>query len=190
MVREASGYNPDYDAHFAEGVIDDRDLCIKAGVPIVGGSVSHSHLNVTLRNIQTRRLGCTCARNTVVTVGGKVQCPCGNAGICDDEGRYCMVKIRARDPEWEQLALRGLKWQKLSWKVMLEPGAVLTITNALNVKNSTAMEVGGNEIFRYMCSLSNPAPQATPFDPIRDEVIQMYGAHGSDPIHSGSLRKG
>ena len=64
---------------------------------------------------------------------------------------------------------------------MLEPGAVLTIANALNVKNATAMEVGGNEIPRYMCSLSNPAPQATPFDPMRDEVIQRYGASGQDP---------
>ena len=92
-----------------------------------------------------------------------------------------MAKIRARDPEWEQLALRGLKKQKLHWKVMLVPGAVITITNALNVKNSTAMEVGGNEIFRYMCSLTKPAPQPTLFEPIRDEVIQAYGANGQDP---------
>ena len=56
-----------------------------------------------------------------------------------------MAKIRARDPEWEQLALRGLKWQKLHWKVMLVPGAVITITNALTVKSSTAMEIGGND---------------------------------------------
>ena len=64
---------------------------------------------------------------------------------------------------------------------MLEPGGVITITNALNVKNSTAMEVGGNEIFRYMCSLTNPAPEPTLFDPIRDQVIQAYGPNGQDP---------
>ena len=172
--------NPDYDAHFAENAIDENDMCVKHGLRIAGGSVSHSHLNCTLRNVQTGKVGCECSREPVVA-GGAFQCNCGNACICDEKGRYSMAKIRARDPEWEQLALRGLKWQMLSWKVMLEPGAVLTISNALNVKNSIAMEVGGNEIFRYMCSLSNPAPEPTPFDPIRDHVIQMYGASGQDP---------
>lgn len=42
------------------------------------------------------------------------------------------------------------------------------------------MEVGGNEIFRYMYNLINPAPQATPYDPIRDEMIQQYGPGGQD----------
>ena len=83
-------------------------------------------------------------------------------------GIYSMPKIRNRDHEWEQLGLRGLKWQELSWKVMFEPLAVLTIANALNVKNSTAMEISGCEIFRYMSSLSNPAPKPLPFDPVRD----------------------
>ena len=108
--------------------------------------------------------------------GVKVHCTCGNACICDDNGRYSMAKIRARDPDWEQLALRGLKWQVLGWRVMLEKNAVVTISNALNVKNETAMAVGGNEIFAYMQSLCKPAPAKTPFDPIREHVIQLYGA--------------
>ena len=63
---------------------------------------------------------------------------------------------------------------------MLEPGAVIQIINALNLKNSVAMEVGQNEIFSYMCLQCNPAPQQTPFEPIRDAVIQNYGHHGQD----------
>ena len=144
LVRKA-GCEPDYDAHFAKGVLEEDDMCVLQGSKIEGGSVSHSHLNVTLRNAQTGKVGCECPSG--------VQCTCGNACICTDHGRYSLAKIQMRDPDWEQLALRGLKWQKLHWKVVLEEGAVITITNALNVKNSTAMEVGGNEIFRYMCSL-------------------------------------
>lgn len=180
-VRQAL-CNPDFDAHFAEQALDDKDMCIKYGSPIVGGSASHSHGNCTLRNAATGKVGCECPRTPVVAGGAvKVHCTCGNACICDDNGRYSMAKIRARDPDWEGLILRGLKWQKLSWKVMLVPGAVITISNALNIKNSIAMEVGQNEIFRYMCSLTNPHPQPTLFDPIRDQVIQAYGPNGQDP---------
>jgi len=74
-----------------------------------------------------------------------------------------------------------LKWQVLSWEVMLEPNAALTISNALNLKNEVAMEVGQNEIFALMCRLCNPAPAKTPFDPIRDDLIQLYGTQGQDP---------
>ena len=67
-VREVE-VNPDYDAHFAENVLDENDMCIKQGVPIVGGSVSHSHFNVVLRNVQTGKVGCECPRTPVVAGG-------------------------------------------------------------------------------------------------------------------------
>ena len=108
------------------------------GVPTDGGSAPHSHLNVALGDMQTRKVGCECSRAPAVA-GRAFECQCGNVCICDGTGRCSMAKVRARDPEWEQLTFRGLKWQKLSWKVMLEPGAVLTIASALNVKNATAI---------------------------------------------------
>ena len=52
--------DPDYEKHFVEEVLDDEkdiDVCIRWGGSIVGGSVSRSHLNVTLRNIYTGRVG-------------------------------------------------------------------------------------------------------------------------------------
>ena len=127
--------NPDYQAHFAENVLDTDDMCVNNEVTVEGGSVSHSHLNVTFRNMQTHKVGCECSKEPVVA-GRALPCQCGNGCICDDTGRYSMVKIRARDSEWEQLTLRGLRWQKLSWKVMFEPGAVVTIANALNIKKT------------------------------------------------------
>lgn len=96
--------NPDFDAHLAENTLDGKDMCILQGIPVDGGSLSHSHLNVTLRNVQTGRVGCECSRTPDVAGEAKVQCTCGNAIICDDSGRYSMAKIRARDPDWEQLA--------------------------------------------------------------------------------------
>jgi len=74
-----------------------------------------------------------------------------------------------------------LKWQVLSWKVMLEPNAALTISNALNLKNEVAMQVGQNEIFALMHRLCNPAPEKTLWDPIRDDLIQLYPQQGQDP---------
>ena len=84
--------NPDYDEHFAEHALEGNDMCIKYGTQIEGGSVSHSHLNVTLRNVQTAKVGGECLRTPVVAGGVKVQCTCGNACICDDNGRYSMAK--------------------------------------------------------------------------------------------------
>ena len=82
-----------------------------------------------------------------------------------------MDKIRARDPDWEQLALRGLLWERLKWQIMLEKGACVFISNALNRKNSHAMETGAMEICRYMISLCKPYPQKTPYEPVRDRLI-------------------
>ena len=61
--------NPDYDAHFAENAIDEGDMCVNHGLRIEGGSISHSHLNVTLRNIQTQKVGCECERIPAVAGG-------------------------------------------------------------------------------------------------------------------------
>ena len=109
QVREAL-CNLDYDAHFASKVFCGDDMCVLYGVPIEGGSVSHSHLNVTLRNVQTGKVGCECKRTAPVVagMGMTVECSCGNACICDEHGRYSMDKIRARDPDWEGLVYRGL----------------------------------------------------------------------------------
>ena len=62
----AAGFNPDYDAHFAENVIDPLGMCVRHGPRIKGGSVSHSHLNVTLRNVVAGMVGCECAREPAV----------------------------------------------------------------------------------------------------------------------------
>ena len=69
-VRDA-GCNPDFDEHFAQHALDGHDMCIKHGLQIDGGSVSHSHLNCTLRNVQTGKVGCECARTPVVAGGGE-----------------------------------------------------------------------------------------------------------------------
>ena len=91
-----------------------------------------------------------------------------------------MAKLRAHDPEWETLALRGISWQVLSRKIMLEPNACLTISIGLNKKYGAAMKVGSGEIFRYMIQLCNPAPQPTPWIPVRDEVIRFYEGAAED----------
>ena len=69
-VREAC-CNPDYEEHFASQVIDKDDMCVYPGLAIEGASVSHSHLNVTFRNVQTGKVGCECRKSPVVAGGGR-----------------------------------------------------------------------------------------------------------------------
>ena len=95
-------------------------------------------------------------------------------------GPLQLGKNSKRDKEWADLVYRGLPWQILSWEVMLEEGAAVTISNALNIKNSSGMEVGTNEIFRYMHDFTNPSPQPTPFDPILEKLIGEYGSMAQD----------
>ena len=42
------------------------------------------------------------------------------------------------------------------------------------------MKTGSGEIMRYMITLCKPAPQKTPWNPVRDEMIRHYGAAADD----------
>ena len=63
---------------------------------------------------------------------------------------------------------------------MLHEEACVTISNAFNKKNEMAMSTGAREVFRYMVALINPHPQATPFNPVRDKLISIYGPVADD----------
>ena len=69
-VREAC-CNPDFEAHYAANVLDAEDMCVYPGPKAEGGSVSHGHLNCTLRNCQTGKVGCECRKSPVVAGGGR-----------------------------------------------------------------------------------------------------------------------
>ena len=68
-VKQA-GIEPDFGAYFAAGALCEEDMSLQAeGREVKGGSVSHSHLNCTLRNVQTWKKGCECKSTPVVTGG-------------------------------------------------------------------------------------------------------------------------
>ena len=70
-IKQA-GIDPDFDAYFAAGALCEEDMCLQAGgLELKGGSVSHSHLNCTPRNVQTGKKGCECKRTPAVAGGGE-----------------------------------------------------------------------------------------------------------------------
>ena len=81
---DAVGGEPDFQAAFEKRVICPDEMAIDLMRAKVG-SFSHSHLNCTLRNVISGKIGCRCERSAVAEGGNK--CPCGNAIVCDAQGR-------------------------------------------------------------------------------------------------------
>lgn len=94
-----------------------------------------------------------------------------------------MEKLRVHDDEWAQACFRGLEWEVLSWKMDIEePGAAQVISIALNKKNEVSMKTGHLEIMSTLVSLCQPKPDhSVPFEPVRDKLIDLYGAAVDHP---------
>ncbi len=84
---------------------------------IAYGSLSHSHLHQTLRNIR----------------GGGV---C-TVEVASESGKYSLAKLRAADPSFSRAAETGLLWDILSCAIEdEEPDGCAIIQAAMNAKNS------------------------------------------------------
>ena len=146
------------------------------------GSLSHSHLNCSFRNILGNKKGCECSG----TRGGgaeEAKCDCKFSTLLDEKGNYNLEKVRAHDGEWGSQCEGGLEWEILSWRMdEEEPEAALVISIALNKKNETAMKTGHLEILSTLVGLCKPDPQGcVPFEPVRDKLIDLYGAEIDHP---------
>ena len=148
------------------------------------GSLAHSHLNCSMRNILCCKKGCECDEN-------KTQCECGSQPILDNNRNYSLEKLRAHDDEWAQGCYSGLEWEVLSWKMDVEePDAALIISIALNKKNEVAMKTGHLEIMPTLVALCEPSPGGSvPFEPVRDKLIDLHGAAVDHPdfVHAFRL---
>ena len=121
----------------------------------------------------------------------KTQCECGSQPILDENGNYSLEKLRVHDDEWSQGCFRGLEWEVLSWKMDVEqPDAAQIISIALNKKNEVAMKTGHLEIMATLVGLCVPSPNGSvPFEPVRDKLIDLYGAAVDHPdfVHAFRL---
>ena len=147
-----------------------------SGMVAIVGSLAHSHLNCGMRNILCSKKGCECDDNNT-------QCECGSQPIWDNDGNYNLEKLRAHDDAWAHGCYRGLEWEVLSWKMdEEEPDASQIISIALNKKNEVAMETGHLEIMSTLVNLCTPSPSGSmPFEPVRDKLIDLYGAAVDHP---------
>ena len=180
----AGGSGQYFQAEFAKKVVPDPDMAERgSGMVAIVGSLSHNHLNCCMRNILCCTKGCECH--------GKTACGCGSQPILDNNGNYSLAKLQVHDEEWAQGCFRGLEWEVLSWKMDIEePDAALIISIALNKKNEVAMKTGHLEIMSTLVALCQPCPKGcVPFDPVRDKMIDLYGAAVDHPdfVHAFRL---
>ena len=154
------------------------------GIVAIAGSLSHSHLNCGMRNIIGGKKGCECPQD-------RTKCECWSCPMLDDQGNYIMAKFEAYDDAWAKDCHSGLEWEVLSWKMdEEEPEAALIISIALNKKNEAAMKTGHLEIMSTLVELCKPDPEgAVHFDPVRDKLIELYGAAVDHPdfVHAFKL---
>ena len=111
-------------------------------------------------------------------------CKCKASLILDEHGNYSMIKLQGHDGAWYELCISGLKWEVLSWKMDVEePDAALVISIALNKKNEAAMTTSSLEIWNTLVGLCKPDPTSglTPYEPIRDKLIDLYGGAADSP---------
>ena len=104
---------------FAQKLRTDPDMLERGnGIVAVAASLSHSHLNCSMRNILGGKRGCECPEE-------RTKCSCASCPILDDDGNYSMAKD----------CHSGLEWELLSWKMDVEePDGALIISIALNKK--------------------------------------------------------
>ena len=169
---------------FAKKVRPDPDMAERgSGMVAIAGSLSHSHWNCGVRNILCGTKGCECHEQKA--------CDCGSQAILDENGNYSLGKLRVHDEQWAQDCFRGLEWEILSWKMDVEePEAAQIISVALNKKNEVAMKTGHLEIWSTLVALCKPsADGSVPFEPVRDKLIDLYGAAVDHPdfVHAFRL---
>ena len=180
----AGGSNRAIQDSFAKQITVDPDMALEnaLGEPARYGSLSHSHLNCSFRNILGKKQGCECSG----TRGGgadRAKCDCKVSSLLDDQGKYDLEKVGAHDSEWGRQCEGGLEWEILSWRMdEEEPKAALAISIALNKKNEVAMKTGHLEIMSTLVGLCRPDPQGClPFEPVRDQLIDLYGSEIDHP---------
>ena len=180
----AGGNGNTYQVVFAEKITVDPDMAVHSclGEPARFGSLSHSHLNCSFRNILGKQKGCECSEPR----GGgaeRAKCECKVSALLDDQGKYDLEKVRAHDDEWGRQCEGGLEWEILSWRMdEEEPTAALCISIALNKKNEAAMKTGHLEIMSTLVGLCKPDPNGcVPFEPVREKLIDLYGTEIDHP---------
>ena len=174
-----------YQELFERQTANDPDMAKQiGGIDACIGTLSHSHLNCVLRNIQAGMRGCACGRPE----GGACACERGLKAFLSEDGNYDLSALRRKDEAWAALIDTGVPWEVLASAMNIEePDAALTISIALNKKNEAAMETAHTEIMRTLVGLCKPSPDydrssaVAEFETIRNKMLDLYGATVDHP---------
>ena len=176
-----------FQEQFEEQIKSDPDMADKImGISALIGSLSHGHLNCVLRNMVDGKNGCECAAD----IRGSGECKCPNSPIVNQDGYYCIERLRVHDTEWANLCEKGISWEMLSHRMDIEdPEAALIISVALNKKNEASMKTSHTEIMNTLVGLCKPSPDGkVPFEPLREKMIELYGAAVDHPDFHNAFR--
>ena len=175
-----------FQAFFEKQIVADPDMAAKVmNITALIGTLSHGHLNCSLRNIQGGMRGCECP-STVVETQGQTACRCKNKPILGEKGCYSLDLVREHDAAWADIIQGGISWEMLSYKMDVEePEAAMAISVALNKKNEASMKTSHTEMMNTLVGLCKPSPQdlegKVPFGPVRDKLVEFYGCAVDHP---------
>ena len=174
-----------FQALFEKKIIVDPDMTPKImNINAVIGTLAHSHLNCTMRNMSAGTRGCECA--PAVAGEEKKPCCCNNKPILDEHGCYSLELVKECDGDWWSLIQEGIAWETLTHVMDIEePEGAIIIAIALNKKNEASMKTSHTEIMNTLVGLCKPSPDdmdgKVPFVPVRDKMIEYYGAAVDHP---------
>ena len=181
-----------FQSHFEKQVSGkDPDMAyILNGVVAVIGTLSHGHNNCLSRNIFAGMSGCDCGAHSRGDGEGKCECPCKM--ILDEKGCYDLERLRAHDASWSEHVEKGIGWELLVPEMDdEEPDAALVISIAQNKKNEACMSTAHTEVMKTLVGLCKPDPngdRTVLFEPIRERMIDLYGAIVDHPDFHHAFR--
>ena len=110
-----------------------------------------------------------------------MSCECDASPVLDEHGNYSVALVKSRDNDW-WVGLFGGEWEILSPDIDTEePEAAHIISIALNRLNDTAMKTTHVEVWHALKDLLKPDPHGIVlFEPVRDKLVNMYGAYADD----------
>ena len=164
-----------YQVLFEIQIKSDPDMVKKVDdISAVAGSLSHSNLNCSWRNMLGGARGCDCARPD-----GK--CKCESSMVMDEDGRYCMKLVEEHDKPWAELIHAGLNWECIHPKIdEEEEDGAYVISLSLNRTNEAGMKTSHTEIMNTLTGLCRPSKDAidgqVPFEPVREKMVEFFGA--------------
>ena len=139
------------------------------------GTLSHSHLNQILKNIDGGVDASAFAEKDATF----------KAAICANDGRLSKSVLAIKDKTFAEYCDKGLLWETLSYKIVVEePNGCKDISNAINAKNKrnmTAHEMQCCMQLMKFCAAESAVAERVCFRKAKEDMANEMPEFSEDP---------